>query len=524
MDTGLSSVSPPAYTPMSGNESINVLIVGETQQGKSTLIKQLSKYAGILDLDIGIGNGNESCTTQVGIYNIVAELKQYQLVDHEDQLISDRSYVEYCDLTPKKAKVVPITGLKVEQVNFTLIDTPGLSDSSNDDMDIMAGIIGRLADMDHINAVIYVRGINSPFGQSFKDFFSYIQRSFPSLSNGLMIVHSNFTTLKVEEFLLDEKNFAKLRQDAFKAATNLELPHFFMDNDPSARSPFAVKQSLNESYRLLSQIASQKPAAVGMLKLLKTPKMLDHDAHVLNALNDLKISLDRSWNDQKSHAKVLDQMNYDTERDLARARRKLEAIEAQLQSLKNGPDVILGTKNAVEDYSFFGHLLLQGQVNLGRKAVHFDSDFKITSVVKTCSGGSQWLDEDCRGTSWKAVITSGWFRDIQGSATFYTTSRIRHAEEIVLLQRSIEELEESINGFTEKLGNRSKSSMDGVVELGKKLEAVEALIQIVKTETVDVSLWPKLRVFYSFEGRPMKHDIRGFVMVYNSDLAPLISP
>lgn len=505
------------------DESINVLIVGETQQGKSTLIKQLSKYAGTPDLDIGIGNGNESCTKRVGVYPVSAELKQFQLVDHEGQVISDLSYVEYCDLTPRKAKVVPIDELQNQRVNFTLIDTPGLSDSNNDDMDVMAGIIGRLGEMDHINAVIYVRGINSPFGQSFKDFFSYFQRSIPSLSNGLMIVHSNFTTFKVEEFLQDDQNFAKLRQDAFKATTGLELPHFFMDNDPSSRSPFAVKQSLNESYRLLSQIASQKPSPVGPLKLLKTPKMVDLDAHVLNTLNDLKMGLERSWNEQKSHAKTIDQMNYDLQRDLAKTKRKLEVKEARLNKLRTGPDIILGTKNAVEDYSFFGHLLLQQQVNLGRKDVSFDSDYKITQAVKTCAGGSQWLDEELRGTSWRAVITSGWFRDIKGSATFYTTSRIRYAEEITMLERSVEELVDSINDMTETLGKRSQTSKRGIVELGEKIEAVEALVQSVKSETLDVVLWPQLRVFYSFEGRPMRHDIRGFVKVYNEELALSIS-
>lgn len=508
--------------PPSETEALNVLIVGETQQGKSTLIKQLAQYAGISNLVIAIGDGNESCTKQVGVYEISADLKQYQLVDQEEQVISDCSYSEYCDLTPRKAKVAPISGLKDERINFTLIDTPGLSDSSNADMDIMAGIIGRLAGMDHINAVIYVRGIDSPFGQFFKDFFSYFQRSLPSLSNGLMIVHSNFTTFKVEQFLQDEKNLAKLRQEAFKAATGLDLPHFFMDNDPSVRSPFAVKQSLNETYRLLAHIACQKPSPVGTLKLLKTRKMIDLDLHVVNAVNDLKMNLSRSWNDQKNHANEMEQIALEGQRDLARDKRKLEVQEEELNDLTEGPDVILGTISAVEDYSFFGHLLLQQQVNLGRKPVSFDSDYRITNVEKSCSGGSQWLDEKLRGTSWEAIITSGWFRDIKGSATFYTTSKIRHAEEITRIKRHAEDLKENINRHNERLGRRDRASQDGIVALGEQIEALAALAQTINSEILDISLWPRLKAFYSLNGRPMKHDIRGFVTVYNSELGPLI--
>ncbi|KID81314.1 hypothetical protein MGU_11313 [Metarhizium guizhouense ARSEF 977] len=522
MVTTVPSIPPSADTPSSATETINVLIVGETQQGKSTLIKQLAQYAGIPPLDVDIGDGNESCTKKVGVYEVSADLKQYQLVDQEGQAISHRSYSEYCDLTPRKAKVAPIPGLKDERIDFTLIDTPGLSDSSNADMDIMAGIIGRLAEIDHINAVIYVRGMDSPFGQFFKDFFSYFQRSLPSLSNGLMIVHSNFTTYKVEEFLQDDKNLAKIREEAFKAATNLELPHFFMDNDPDVRSPFAVKQSLNETYRLLAHIASQKPSPLNKLKLLKTRKMIDHDVHVVSALNDLKMNLSRSWNDQKNHAKLIDQIDLEVQRDLARDKRKLDAEEKDLKDFTEGPDVLLGTISAVEDYSFFSHLLLQQQVNLGRKVVTFDSDYKITNVEKSRSGGSQWLDEKLRGTSWEAIITSGWFRDIQGSATFYTTSKIRHADEIALLKRHIEDLKENVNRHNEKLGRSARASQDSIVALGEQIEALDALIQTVNSEILDISLWPKLKVFYSLEGRPMKHDIRGFVTVYNSELGKLV--
>jgi predicted GTPase len=36
---------------------INVLIIGETQNGKSTMIKQLGRYAGVPEIDVNIGMG-----------------------------------------------------------------------------------------------------------------------------------------------------------------------------------------------------------------------------------------------------------------------------------------------------------------------------------------------------------------------------------------------------------------------------------------------------------------------------------
>jgi hypothetical protein len=514
---------PPPYT----TEGINVLIVGETQQGKSTLIKQLSKYAGLSDLNIAIGRGNGSCTKSVGFYSISTELQQYQLVNFTgNPLPPDLSYTQKCDLTNRTAKVVPVEDTRAEKINFTIIDTPGLSDSDsgNDDMDTMASIIGRLGELHHINAVVYVRSIQEPFGQSFKDFFNYFQRSMPSLSNGLIIVHSNFSTFKVEEFLDDEKNLAALRREAFKAATNLELSHFFMDNEPLESSPFAVCQSLNAVHRLLSQVSSQQASSVGDLNLLKTPKMTDLDAHVINVLNDLKIQLERTWNDKKSMAETLDQITLGVSRDLAKIQRKLAAKQERLQELKNGSDIILGTRNVIEDYSFLSHLLLEGQVNLGRKVVSFDSDYKITTVRKTCSGGSQWLDEERRGTSWRAIITSGWFRDIEGSATFHTTSQLRHAGEIRELELSVADLEDDIVNLNATMAKAGMgASTREVHALGEKIEGVEALAQTVRNEALDIGLWPQLRVFYASQGRPTRHEVRSFVRVYDKELAEMIT-
>jgi len=59
---------PPAYKEKTEEKlrnsgatqdfAINVLIVGETQNGKSTLIRQMGVYSGEPDLDIRIGFGN----------------------------------------------------------------------------------------------------------------------------------------------------------------------------------------------------------------------------------------------------------------------------------------------------------------------------------------------------------------------------------------------------------------------------------------------------------------------------------
>jgi ABC-type polar amino acid transport system ATPase subunit len=90
-ETGSFSFTDGIATPdyqESVEDAINVLIVGETQHGKSTLIRQIGHYAGVTDLDIKVGRGNKSCTTTVGQYTFSVALQRYQLLDLKEKPIT----------------------------------------------------------------------------------------------------------------------------------------------------------------------------------------------------------------------------------------------------------------------------------------------------------------------------------------------------------------------------------------------------------------------------------------------------
>ncbi|KAK3169506.1 hypothetical protein OEA41_008890 [Lepraria neglecta] len=123
---------------------INVLVVGETQNGKSTMIRQMGVYAGVPDINVKIRFGNVSCTRNVGQYDISTALRRYYLTDLNGKGIKKKDYSDLVDLMNDDAKVVAATpedGGKV--VKLTFFDTPGLDDSDGNDMEIMANIVGK---------------------------------------------------------------------------------------------------------------------------------------------------------------------------------------------------------------------------------------------------------------------------------------------------------------------------------------------------------------------------------------------
>ena len=473
--------------------------------------------------------GNVSCTKNVGQYDISTALSRYSLTDMNGKQIKMKDYSDLVDLTDDDAKVVaaPLEN-DGRVIKFTFFDTPGLDDSDGNDMEIMADIIGKVGELDHLNAVIYVRNMNRPFGNAFTRFFDYIQRSMPNLCNGLIIVNSGFTVEKVEEFLSRKKDLAKIRKEAFKVATgsNLDLAHFFMDNNPDEFSPFAVMQSLNECFRLLSLLSSQKPLPASGLKLLKTPNMWNIDVHILYALERLHNQLKDAWNDEvavlnKSKATALR-----TSREIQRLATKIATHESQLEELNTGSDINLGTRNVSVEYSIFKTLLLKGELWLDERPVTFDSDTPIAYVEKSATGGSRWLDEDLRGTSWRSTLTAGMFRSINGSVTCYTTSRLKHKREIELLKSNISDTTQTKvfhEDILNEVGGETGAGLEAKsVKLGEDVEKCAGLIETVNKETFDVALWPLLRRFYVGHQAPSRDHVHDFVQVYNPEIANLL--
>lgn len=522
---------PPQYTEKAslGIKPVNILVVGESQQGKSSLIKSLTSYAGLPESDIGIGTGNLACTKIVKQYEIPTVLRKFKLADPGGHALPKLSYSALCALGPEDAQVLTMDEdadhpIDKEVINFSFIDTPGLDDSDGQDFEIMADIIGRVGQLDHINAVIYVRSTNKAFGRSFHQFFNYIQRSMPTLSNGLVIVHSHFSVEDVEQFASENKDLAAIRRDAVLQATKLELPHFFMDNEPSEYSPFAVLQSLNEIHRFLSHLKSQAPLPVAGLKLLKTNDMQQTEIHVIQALTELRNRLDHQWNIEKSHARVLEQNVMSATRAIARIDSRIADAKATIAELEGGSDIVLGTKSVVKDYSLLTNLLVKGEVNLGYQDVAYDSDCPIAYVTKSAGSGSQWLSEDLRGTSWRASITAGWFRDISGSATFYAKAAKKHRTEIKALKERVKDLEEQLaeNRETIRRNGGTQAGDAGEKTSGQMIEGCDALVELLKRETCEIRLYPALKRYYIHQGKLSRDDIRDFVQVLNPTLSDLL--
>jgi flagellar biosynthesis GTPase FlhF len=502
------------------NKSITVLLVGETQQGKSTLIQKLHAYADA-PINIGIGTGDSSCTTAVGIYPLAIPLRKFKLVSTDETDLHDYDFADLCDLGTDEAEIAP-EQTPEEKVDFILVDTPGLDDSMGNDMENMAGIISKVGELDHLNAVVYIRKGDKPFSPVFREFFHYLDRSMPAICNGLIVVNTFFSVDYEQQHFRNNKDAKKIRKDGFKATVGRDLVHFFIDNRPSKYSPFARVQSLNELYNLLSHLRTQKPLQTSELKLLKTPKMKEFEQQILLQLKTLQSTLEKRWDEKKAAARDAEQNAMNIQRQETRIKSKIDQQRKMIREFENGSEVLLGTRSLVDEFSLIDNLLIKGEYKLGSRTIEYDADCTISSVTKWASSGTKWLGEHLQGTHYRVNLSAKWFRDINGSVTFYAKSSDKYRDKINAIKDTCKVLQEevSILEATHKASGVNLSS--DVVTLERDLEKCQQVSSQIESDTCDMTLYQVLRPLYGTKWPVSFAVVLDFVQAYNPEVEILL--
>ncbi|MCJ1286456.1 hypothetical protein MMC26_005801 [Xylographa opegraphella] len=518
---------PPPYSPQNETSEINVLIVGETQHGKSTLVQAISSYAGAGYEDIEIGDNGQSCTKEVGRYSITTTIDQYQLVDHNGHPVLEQSWKQLYKLKARDARVEKVVEPRRRSpITFNFFDTPGLGDSAGRDMEIMVDILGQLATLKYVSAMIYVRAADKPFSTSFAKFFDYLRRSMPSLCNGLIILHSKYTTAQLNEALdRGEEDPEENRRQTFAKKTGLDLTHFFLDNVPSERSPFAQLRTLNETSNLLSHIGSQVPLEVTNLRLLKTERIQRFQSFVASDLRELARRLEARWEELRKTASMAEQLTMDSEAEATRCEAAIERIERQISDLSGSGLEILGTRTVAQDYKIYKHLIKNAKVNLKDQTVYFEGDCKIQEVRKSASSSSKWGNESTRGSSWNGTLSSNMLRSMHGTATFYGRTCDINAKEIALLRASVSQQSTQLD-FVRNQAKKLRRLTGGDEEMVKKLrcgiEACDRQIKAADSELYEVSVHEKIKDLYKVDGRPSRPAVIQFIEALDPQLAMLM--
>ncbi|KAF9381380.1 hypothetical protein CPB97_007794 [Podila verticillata] len=262
----------------------NILFLGESQSGKSTLIEFLQRYAdpGYTINKDHVGDGIFSCTKDVRITTIHTDLpstfvlnkKTGERVDYGKFLEEDQEDYED-ELNDRKTYQTGTERLTTEQVIFNLYDTPGLNDTDLTDEDNIAVIFKALEKekVPSINLII-ITVANNPFTEDLQSALKTYVNLLPDLNGNIVFVHTRIDYSKLhpkeELFVITLQEKKRILHDLMKRET---VPHLLIDNDILSTRTIRNCMTQNKLRELLAMAKLNQPVSLQVMVINKTEKM-----------------------------------------------------------------------------------------------------------------------------------------------------------------------------------------------------------------------------------------------------------
>ncbi|KAF9901861.1 hypothetical protein EC991_005595 [Linnemannia zychae] len=287
---------------VSGPNVFNILLLGESQAGKSTFVQAVKQYANpnhFIEMDT-IGSGNTSKTKIVRRHCIDTKYPEH-VVHHEIQFpnrspttstvkidaILDENrddWENYQDAlnNRKKKKLYRCDDPKDQDLHHIhIFDTPGLNDTNGQDEVHIASIIKSLKTAGGIHLVLVIVG-NSPFTPGFASALKCYMEVFPEFQGIISFVHTKFDYVNLHPLRKDKVAGLKERKEIPYNIMGLQnCKHYVIDCDLEMTKPIRRCITLNTIREILMEARANLPVSIDTDTIRKTPKMMAIDRIVI---------------------------------------------------------------------------------------------------------------------------------------------------------------------------------------------------------------------------------------------------
>ncbi|KAF3933327.1 hypothetical protein ABW19_dt0202042 [Dactylella cylindrospora] len=344
-------------------ETINILIIGPSQNGKSTFINKVRGLCVETEQEAALtGDGTGSCTKVCTEYNLRFPRTKYGLVDkvtREDISISEDNELEFFSKywrkrTSRDTEIYPLEE-SPSYINLRIIDTPGLDDSDGADDNNIAQVMQHLhkmgqsgGDSNYISAILFTVSTATSFSSGLQSMYKYYERCMPNLFGGVAVVNTNFSVERWKQaynkmnkptshghlgrlrssIQTDPAKVATMRQrrQDFYELFGRDARHFFIDSKPSDVLISEDLTTRNQICDIITYLSYQKPMPITNMKLVKSPAMTQTDKKLIEWLREAKSKLEQ-------REKELFELSDEAQKQEAIDTKKISRLEAEIEQL-----------------------------------------------------------------------------------------------------------------------------------------------------------------------------------------------
>ncbi|KAF9582621.1 hypothetical protein BGW38_010962 [Lunasporangiospora selenospora] len=453
--------------PASSNdvvETFNIVILGPTQSGKSTLIESIGNFffpEKNIDFSF-IGDGNTSCTKDIRIVEYESHLPEYELFNTD--LLSNQSneaneHGERIDVfqllgtgSPNSfmQMIYRTSGLEVRRCTpvspvkyrFRIIDTPGLGDTDGHDVRNVAKTLEALSKEESIHLILITLQFGTSLSKNITTALEDYRDIFSEMMDRITFVHTKCDFINLHPGCGNGLNTLNGRKVHLNGIMGREVPHFVIDSNLHETRKLCVYLRLEALYCALSSVKLNPPVSVNRIRLTKTKWMREIDAAVVRHQNDL---IDRIWRGQYniqtgSDAEAIDKSELEFVETESRLKKKVDDLSYfDTEYLE-----LIAEARMDEVWGFFD---IFRNARSSRKALEVTALPCTINVIRELSSGIviKNVEGGLEHKYWRADIERLNYSTGNYHAKFYATRRNIHQEGVERLKREISTAHEALN-------------------------------------------------------------------------------
>ncbi|KAF9584036.1 hypothetical protein BGW38_007787 [Lunasporangiospora selenospora] len=352
-------------------EKYNILIIGETQSGKSTLVQGLKRYAnpGHVVERTYIGNNVNSHTTECQIHEIETCMPLYTAIgnredndinisldgkqDCHNQETCNCSSEDYMDHLNQRGVRVEPWHKEENRYRFRLIDTPGLNDTKGRDEPNILEVYNAIQNNGPIHLVL-VTIPPVPFTPLFKKNLKTYFHVFEELKDKVRFIHTKSDYLHRHHSHRDKLEALRLRKSELDLILGQSVhSHFTIDCDLATKRSVRICITQVILHDILRQALASDPITLNDDSIRKTPSMIAID----NVIAEQLYREDAESDETRMAAAKEEGVIYGT---LSLTKKVIAEILAKQKDAaafihernRESPKVAIGTHKFSEGYSF----------------------------------------------------------------------------------------------------------------------------------------------------------------------------
>ncbi|KAF9901864.1 hypothetical protein EC991_005598 [Linnemannia zychae] len=489
----------------------NILLIGETQAGKSTFVEAIRRYDNpnyTVD-KTKIGKGTVSFTKEVSRTRVFTDLPSYNVIEepksvpvgvypppqpkaiNTDALLEKLSWEDYEEsINARRGLTLErVTPYPRNQYQFDLFDTPGLNDTNGEDELHVNTIFQALKRLDNIHLVLVMVGPN-PFTPSFQTALKCYMDVFPEFQGVIAFIHTkvDYTGLHPQRTDFHRK-FEEKRNLLHRIMGRSNCQHFVIDCDFESTKPIRSSITLNTIRRILSLAPYNQPVSINKHSLHKTPKMMAMDRIVVSKYSAMIEAIVVTLSTKDAHQGSILQQVYDLKTTLNTLRAEKRDGEEFLETYDTDDLVMIHEGRFDEQWRLI-------HVNRPHQMLFPNQEHTIHKVALLQEATKVLSQRGGEGhTAWAIEFQRKSFSDGVLHAKLYTISSDKYRMQIstrktgaICLQAKIPEAEKKLRDYE----NTHASQQQEINQLVEQNRRYTELMSLAKKDRLDPKVFEKL--------------------------------